>query len=70
MGQVTAAAQNPSLRPSTLCFVRRLGTTAIALKGGGAIDHDVFVRVKRSAQVAREEIVASLIGMEKKGTGP
>jgi len=36
------------------------GTTAIALKGGGAIDHDVVVRIERSAQVAREEIVASL----------
>jgi hypothetical protein len=38
------------------------GTIAVALKGGGNIDHDLFVKIKRSAQAAREEIVSSLIG--------
>ena len=36
------------------------GTAAIALEGGGGIDHDIVVRIEQSAEVAREEIVASL----------
>ena len=44
------------------------GTTAIALNGGGAIDHDLFVKIEHSAQAAREEIVASLIAEVQRNT--
>jgi len=36
------------------------GTVAIALNGGGAIDHDISVRIKASAEVTNEELVDSL----------
>jgi hypothetical protein len=36
------------------------GTVAIALKGGGAIDHDITEEIERSAQVTKEEIVDCL----------
>lgn len=33
------------------------GSVAIGLNGGGAIDHDISVRIKRSADVTRDEVV-------------
>jgi hypothetical protein len=36
------------------------GTAAIGLQGGGTIDHDILVDIKRSEEVARKEIIASL----------
>lgn len=35
------------------------GSVAIALNGGGAIDHDISVRIKRSVLVTRDEVVNS-----------
>jgi hypothetical protein len=36
------------------------GSVAIALNGGGAIDHDIAVTIERSAQLTHEEVVDSL----------